>query len=300
MAGSMPKPVVGILGTGRMGSAAARRLTSLGFDVVLWNRTLEKAKALAEELGASYADSPQRAVERAQYALLFLADDDALLAVLSTLRRMDGLAVINHGTHTPRVSSYARNYIEGNGGCYIEAPVVAGPRVLSRGEAILIVGGRTICVNSARPVIEALSSYSIYVGEEPGQAMALKLAFNNLLISTVNSLAESLQLAEAYGVEKDILKDLLSKTVFAMIGEKYIDRMKRSPEEPASFRLVLAAKDLDYAVRAGRDKGLPLMAASCTSQKYLAAATIGRLEEADYTRIYWFKPGGKEEAARQE
>ncbi len=35
---------VAILGTGRMGGAMARRLAASGFEVVLWNRTRDKAE----------------------------------------------------------------------------------------------------------------------------------------------------------------------------------------------------------------------------------------------------------------
>ena len=53
---------VAVLGTGKMGAAAARRLAHEGFEVVLWNRTGERA----QELGiGSVSGSPAEAVEEA-------------------------------------------------------------------------------------------------------------------------------------------------------------------------------------------------------------------------------------------
>ena len=46
---------VAVLGTGKMGSAIAARLSAAGFEVVLWNRTRSRAEALG--LG-TVADTP--------------------------------------------------------------------------------------------------------------------------------------------------------------------------------------------------------------------------------------------------
>jgi len=37
---------VALLGTGRMGTAIARRIESAGFQLTLWNRTPERARAV--------------------------------------------------------------------------------------------------------------------------------------------------------------------------------------------------------------------------------------------------------------
>ena len=39
---------ISILGVGKMGAASARRLAGLGYDVRVWNRSLDKAEALAQ------------------------------------------------------------------------------------------------------------------------------------------------------------------------------------------------------------------------------------------------------------
>ena len=44
---------VAILGTGRMGSAMARRVAAAGHHVTVWNRTEATARALAESMPAA-------------------------------------------------------------------------------------------------------------------------------------------------------------------------------------------------------------------------------------------------------
>jgi len=279
------KPAVAILGTGRMGSAAARRLARLGYPLILWNRTRSKAEELARELGARVAGTPFDAVQEARYVLIFLADDDAVYQVMSGFHRMDGAIVINHSTITPQTGRTLQRFVEGLGGCHVEAPIVAGPRALEEGRGILIIAGRPECTAQARGLLEDLAPEHIYVGTDAGAADALKLAYNSLLITTVEALAESLVLAEEYGVPVEAYKNLLSKTVFSAVQEKYVDRMRGDPSGPASFTLWLAAKDLDYALRAAAPGRLPLPAVSGALTSYRYASRLG-LGGADYTRVY--------------
>ena len=52
---------IGVAGIGKMGAAVAARLIEVGHDVAVWNRTPEKAKAVA---GARAADTPAELAER--------------------------------------------------------------------------------------------------------------------------------------------------------------------------------------------------------------------------------------------
>ncbi|MCX8195659.1 MAG: NAD(P)-dependent oxidoreductase [Acidilobaceae archaeon] len=274
-----------VLGAGLMGSAAAYRAKAVGFDVILWNRSIEKAEKVAKELNIAASGSLAEAVSKAEVALAFLADDDALLHVASGLPRADGLIFANFSTVTPRASAAAAKVLEGRGICYIETPVVGGPRVLREGKAIALVAGPQRCFRAARSAIDALSSEVIFVSEEVGKASALKLAYNNLLISYVASLAESLALAESYGLSPQDFKGLLVKTAFKELAERYFDRLLE--EAPPGFKLSLAAKDLEYFCIAASEKHVAVPVACSAAQLYKLAARAG-LAEKDYTSIYKF------------
>ena len=60
---------VAVLGTGKMGAAAARRLASRGFDLHLWNRTKERAEAVG--VGEVFA-TPEDAVAEVDVAITIL------------------------------------------------------------------------------------------------------------------------------------------------------------------------------------------------------------------------------------
>jgi 3-hydroxyisobutyrate dehydrogenase-like beta-hydroxyacid dehydrogenase len=65
------------IGLGAMGSRMAPRVRDDGHDLVVWNRTREKA----EELGAPIASSPRETAERAEVVFTMVADPEALAAV---------------------------------------------------------------------------------------------------------------------------------------------------------------------------------------------------------------------------
>ena len=73
------------LGTGLLGSGFVEGMLGRGERVVVWNRSLEKARAL-EPHGAQVAADPAQAVAGAARVHLCLSDDHAVDEVLAALR----------------------------------------------------------------------------------------------------------------------------------------------------------------------------------------------------------------------
>ncbi len=276
---------IALLGVGLMGSAAAERLARSGFHVIVWNRTREKAEKLSDMLGVEVAKTPMNALSSADASIAFLSDDDALISVVSSIGRVDGLIFINSSTVTPRTSALAASYLESRGACYLDAPVVGGPGRVREGRLITLVAGRHSCISRVRGLLEALSEKIMVVGDKPGQASAVKLAYNALLITSIEVLSESILLVESHGVERKLFKDLLNSTVFAGLAQSYFDRAVE-PGGRVGFRLLLAAKDLEYAGRAAYDVGSPAPVVEAAASVYRIASI--RCGEHDYAKIYRF------------
>ena len=82
---------IGIAGTGRMGSGIAQRLLGLGHQVSVWNRTMEKAVALASS-GAKVAANPAALASASEIVISILTDAEAIAA---TYEGADGLLAGN-------------------------------------------------------------------------------------------------------------------------------------------------------------------------------------------------------------
>ena len=71
---------IGVAGLGRMGTAIAERLKEVGHDLVVWNRSAEKTRLLADA-GAEVASTPADLAGRAEVILTILTDADAIETV---------------------------------------------------------------------------------------------------------------------------------------------------------------------------------------------------------------------------
>ena len=78
---------VALLGTGKMGTAIARRIEGAGFDLTLWNRTHERARAVGAGRVASTA---AEAVAGADVVLSILFDTASVREVYHGLEARTG------------------------------------------------------------------------------------------------------------------------------------------------------------------------------------------------------------------
>ncbi len=73
--------MLGFIGLGYMGSRIARRLVDAGYPLGVYNRTMEKARPLAQR-GAKVYDSPRRLAADADTVLSMLTDDATVAHVM--------------------------------------------------------------------------------------------------------------------------------------------------------------------------------------------------------------------------
>src|SRR5206468_8595526 len=114
---------VAVLGTGTIGEPIARNLARAGFDVTVWNRTREKAEALAED-GATVCDAAAEAAQRAEIVLTVLADADATAETVEEIEFADGAVWVQVATvgvdGAERLAELARE----KGVAFVDAPVL--------------------------------------------------------------------------------------------------------------------------------------------------------------------------------
>src|SRR5919108_2534726 len=149
---------VAVVGLGGMGSRIARRLLDAGHDVLVWNRTREKAAELVE-VGAQEVESPAEAARRAEAVLTMLAGPEALEAVTNG---PDGLAagagdvtVIEMSTVGPRAVERLRSRLPPETGL-LAAPVLGSLREVEAGELTIFMGGPDALVERWTPLLSAL------------------------------------------------------------------------------------------------------------------------------------------------
>jgi len=235
---------IAFLGIGKMGSAIVRHLAAAGHEVTAWNRTPERAQALAP-LGVRVAATPAEAVEGAEIVATMLFDDAAYeeqffgaASIIDAFR--PGQTHVALGTISVALSQRLAAEHASRGVGYIAAPVFGRPSVAEAGKLWIVAAGNTEIIDRLRPFFAPFSRGLSVVGAEPAQAHAVKLGGNFLICSMIHGLAESFVYASA----------LFQSPFYAL----YADIMLNPPEKPGAT-VDLGAKDLRLLREAAAARG---------------------------------------------
>jgi 3-hydroxyisobutyrate dehydrogenase len=238
---------VALLGTGRMGAAIARRLAAAGHELVLWNRTVERAR----EVGVGrVAGSVEEAVTGAEIVLSILYDAGAVLDVLGRVRPQ-GQLFVDMSTAGPDAAEQLAERLETAGSRLLAAPILGSVPAIEQGSALILAGGEREAFESARSVLEAFGQTE-YAGTRRAAA-ELKLLNNAMLASVSLAAAELLAAAEREGLDAKTLFRLLTRMVpyLQARSRSYLDRDHSS----TLFEVGAIVKDLDQALEVAHAAG---------------------------------------------
>ncbi len=255
-----------VVGVGKMGSAFAKRVHSLGFKTYWWSRSKKEAPGVAIE----------KLSDARGLVVIFVSDDAALYEVTADV---GGDYIALAGTYSIDAVRRVIDILTARGKKAFAMPVVGSPRHVESGEAIYIIGASESVYQTLRLTLEKFGLL-YYIGDSV-KAAALKLAFNSLLISTVSVLGEAYSLTTRYGIPPHQFKELLKLTVFREIAERYMDRLTGGGKP--TFTIRDAAKDVRYATNAAGERQVGYAAVSGVRILYELLTAMGHGDE-DYAR----------------
>ncbi|HUG47817.1 MAG TPA: NAD(P)-dependent oxidoreductase [Candidatus Limnocylindria bacterium] len=285
----MPAERVAVLGLGHMGEAMARRLSDVGFSLVLHNRTAQRAQELAAELGARAAPSPAEAAAQADVMITMVADDDAVRAVCRggegiLAGAQPGSVTVQTSTILPgTVGELGAEFAERGLG-FLDAPVSGSTATTAKGELAFMVGGSSDDLERARPVLEALGKRIFELGAV-GNGAAVKLAVNDIIMALDVAISEALVLAEAAGVERGAAYDVFAGGAAGAPFLQYKRNSFLSPEStPPAFSLELAQKDMSL-ILALAERTRTRMAQAEVNLESLRSAAAALGGERDFSEV---------------
>jgi 3-hydroxyisobutyrate dehydrogenase-like beta-hydroxyacid dehydrogenase len=282
-------PKVAVIGTGRMGGTMVGTLRRAGVDVVVWNRTIDKAAALAGSTGCDVAASAREAAAAAAVVISSLADDAAVEAAYAG---PDGLAaglqertvVLETSTIDPHTVLALQPLVAERGAELLDAPVSGSVQLVERGELTVMAGGEAEALERARPVLDVLAARVFHVGGL-GTGATMKLAVNAIVHGLNQALAESLVLAEKAGVERGAAYEVFANSAVAAPFVLYKRSAYEHPEDsPVAFSLGLVAKDLELILGLAERSGATMEQAA-TNSRVVHAAVDGGLADADLSAL---------------
>ncbi|MGH8050797.1 MAG: NAD(P)-dependent oxidoreductase [Arenimonas sp.] len=203
---------VGFIGLGKMGMPMATNLLRAGIPLIVWNRSVQKCKAL-EANGAQISTSIAELFASTSIILVMLLNEQAIDTVLErgTLgfnALVAGKTLVNLGTTSAEYSKGLEQDVLSASGYYVEAPVSGSSVPAERGELVGMMAGHARSVELVRPLLNPLCSKVFNCGLVPC-AVRTKLAVNHFLISMVAALGETVTSAKAAGIDLSVLQEVL-------------------------------------------------------------------------------------------
>jgi 3-hydroxyisobutyrate dehydrogenase len=248
-----------VLGTGIMGAAMARTLAREGHDVAVWNRTPQRAEAVAAAGITAYTDLAE-AVSGADVVVTMLFDADSVLEVTADLVDALGTDAVWAQSTTVGPAGMARiaAAAAGVGDRLLDAPVLGTKQPAESGNLVVLLSGPPDARTRAGAVLDAVGARTLVVGDEVGPASALKLVCNSWVASINAATAQALGFAEALGLEPRTFLEAIAggaaDSAYAQLkGGIMADRSWDDP----SFALDSVRKDVGLMIDAARAAGYP-------------------------------------------
>ena len=271
-----------------MGAPMARNMAAAGLEVRAWNRTREKAEALRSQ-GVSVGATPAEAARGADAVVTMVSDGSAVETTVSgesgALAGMGADAVWLQ-TSTVGLSATERlaELASDRGVAFVDGPVLGTKQPAERGELIVLASGPDEAREHCGPVFEAIAAKTMWLGQA-GAGTRMKLVLNSWLLALVASLAETVALAEASGVDPATFLDVIRGSPF---GLPYADVKGRPMVDRSfdpSFPLRLAEKDAALVLEAAERFGLEPAMQRTARESFARALREGHGEE-DMAAVY--------------
>jgi 3-hydroxyisobutyrate dehydrogenase-like beta-hydroxyacid dehydrogenase len=237
-----------------------RRLLAAG-NRVLAHDTNPAALSAAVSAGAEARGNAAAVASEAETVLVSLPTPAAVKAVaLGPGGLVEGRAMrvyVDLSTTGARVAREVAEGLAPRGVLALDAPVSGGVAGAEAGTLSVMAAGDPAAFERVRPILEALGSNTVFVGEAVGQGQTLKLV-NNLLAATTWAAGCE---AMAMGVKAGLDPELMVRVLNASSGRSFpTERFAAGPvlsrRFDFGFRMELMAKDMRLALEEAEALGL--------------------------------------------
>jgi 3-hydroxyisobutyrate dehydrogenase-like beta-hydroxyacid dehydrogenase len=255
------KPKVGFMGMGIMGTPMAANLLKAGYEVMVYNRTPEKAAPLVK-LGAGSAANPKALAQAADVVIAMVTGPEALGHLLWGPDGAGG--AFNHSKTFINMSSVSPGYtrdlareLEPTGVTFIDAPVSGTKKPAEDGTLIILAGGPQDKVKELEPLLLAMGKKVVYCGPA-GQGSMMKMFINLLLGMMMEGFAEALNFGKLGGLSSEgMLDTVYSGPLNCAMFQVKAGNLQNNTY-PTAFPLKHMTKDAKFVVDTAYELGAPV------------------------------------------
>jgi 3-hydroxyisobutyrate dehydrogenase-like beta-hydroxyacid dehydrogenase len=271
---------VGFIGLGRMGSGMATRILSAGHNLAVYDIVPSQVANVAA-LGASAAASVADVCKGKDVVVTMLVED----ATVTDLALRPGgirdslsagsihLAMGTYGVAAIR--TLASGHAEANQ-FLVAAPVLGRPDLAAAGQLGIVTGGAEAPVRRCGPLFEVIGRRTFHAGTQPEAATVIKLSNNLVLGCAMIAMAEGFSLIRKYGVEPQVLYEVMTEGLFAAPAYKgYGKTMVEQSYDNVGSPITVGLKDANLIQAAADLARVPLPGFNVYRDRLLGALAHG-------------------------
>lgn len=276
--------IIGIAGTGKMGTAIASRLMAQGQPVMVWNRTRARTETLAAA-GARVASTPSELSAQCSLILSVLTDAAAIAATYEGPQGLLAAATrdtlfVEMSTVRPQTQRALAVQVRKTGAALLDCPVSGTTGPAREGKLLGLVGGDAVDLERARPVLSLLCRRIEHVGPV-GAGASLKLAINLPLLVYWQAVSEALSLCQPLNLDPERIVSIFADTsggpnALKTRGGMLADALKGKAPAQVTFDIDSIRKDLETMIEEAETLGYPELPVTARAlQCYDTAARAG-------------------------
>lgn len=201
---------VTVIGLGAMGSAIARRFIAEGFSVSVWNRSHDKADAMAAE-GATPVADLETAIRASDRIVICVIDYDACMSLCARpgiAGAVSGRTVIQLTGGTPSGAAETGDWMGANTATYLDGAIMGYPGDLGQKMQVLVAGPQA-AFHDCRALLGCLAGDLRHVGENIRAAKTLDMALLARFVGLKFCAMHGAHICESEGVDLLQLAELL-------------------------------------------------------------------------------------------
>ena len=276
---------IGFIGLGNLGTAICSRLSSLGDELIVYNRNKDKIKYLPYKI----VNTPKDILKECDVIFLCLFDSPAVENILSgengiLCEQLKGKTIIDLTTNHYEDVLKFHKMVNDIGGNYLENPVFGSVAPALNGALTVVSSGKSEVFENMKPVLEKIA-VEIFHLEVPSSATKMKLINNLCLGSFMATLAECTALAENCEIPKAKALEILGVGGGQSLVLKAKTQKLINEDFSAHFSNNAINKDLHLLQDLAYNLKLPLYSAAVPKELYSKMKMMGKGEE-DFSSIY--------------
>ncbi|HSN18660.1 MAG TPA: NAD(P)-dependent oxidoreductase [Gammaproteobacteria bacterium] len=279
----------GFIGLGAMGMPMARNLHKAGLLAAVYNRSPDKARALAAELGCIAAASVAELAKLCEAVVLCVSADADVLEMVEALAPAlaGGALVVDCSTVGAATARKAGKILGARGIDFLDCPVSGGTEGARHGTLAIMCGGTEAAFQRAQPLLNAMGKRVALMG--PAGAGQATKAVNQIVVAGVaQAVSEALAFADAQGLPLEKVIEVVGSGAAQswFLTNRGPNMMRMT--FPLGFKVSLHDKDLDIVQRMAAAQGVQLPVVEMTRIHYRRLMADGHGDE-DISSLFRLK-----------